>query len=170
MITKIRIKERTGRKHPCLSGSSLAWLPGTASPPLESRRTLLSPSDDGKARTRSHGQAQSQRQGAGRLALGQTPTGRWRGVGRASARHPGTPPFAAHPKTELLVKVTSNACASMSKANQPPTLFDRLGLNDTPVNIAPDDRDKDPAEHQRTKTLQTLRNGAKSCNAANTTA
>ncbi|WP_438976181.1 hypothetical protein [Roseicyclus sp.] len=58
----------------------------------------------------------------------------------------------------------------MSKENQPPTLFDWLGLNDTPVNIAPDDRNKDPAEHQRTKPLQTLRNGAKSCNAAITTA
>jgi hypothetical protein len=58
----------------------------------------------------------------------------------------------------------------MSKENKPPTLFDRLGLNDTPVNIAPDDRDKDPAGHQRTKPLQTLRNGAKTCNAAITTA
>jgi hypothetical protein len=58
----------------------------------------------------------------------------------------------------------------MSKANQPSTLFDWLGLNDPAVNIAPDDRDKDPAGHQRTKPLQTLRNGAKSCNAAITTA
>ena len=58
----------------------------------------------------------------------------------------------------------------MSKENKPPTLFDRLGLNDTPVNIAPDDRDKDPTEHQRTEPPQTPNFRAKSCNAAITTA
>jgi hypothetical protein len=58
----------------------------------------------------------------------------------------------------------------MSKENQSQTLFDWLGLNDTPVNIAPDDRDKDPAEHQRTKPPRTLRNGTKTCDAEITTA